>query len=218
MAFCHLSPRSALKLSRLMLFLSNLGTHPITTVGPVRQPFRHIRRLLDQPHLANELTWSHRAPGRAKQTAHHHGTDYPPLAHEAMLHKAPLVVPAEDPAVNFEGFEQPQLAAEFAPGISHDRHCPMTQGGTIGATAQHEVHAPHISHIEIPTIGDMPVEIEIRRPDTHANDGGGQAVNGLAPRATEQQEQKPEPQIHEYTDGRKERRTLRGARWVTVGA
>lgn len=73
-----------------------------------------------------------------------------------------------------------------------DPKCPATQD---------VVHAPHIGQSEVPTIGDVPVEVEIKRPNSHADYGRCQPVDRLTPGSTKQQKQKTKPEIHRYTDG-----------------
>jgi hypothetical protein len=77
----------------------------------------------------------------------------------------------------------------------------MAQSNSIGAAAQDEVHAAYVGHSEITAIGDVPVEVKIERPDAHADDGGGQGVDGLAPWATKQHEEQSKPEIHKYAEG-----------------
>ena len=55
----------------------------------------------------------------------------------------------------------------------------MPKGHTISAAAKHVVHATDIGQGEIAAIGDMPVEIQIQRPDTQPNDGGGESGTGF---------------------------------------
>ena len=88
--------------------------------------------------------------------------------------------------MHLEYLEQLQFPTELAPGIADYRHRLVTQRHAKGARAQHKIHASHIGQGEIPAIGDMPVQVQVQRPDTHAHHRGSQAVNRFAPGAAQQ--------------------------------
>ena len=91
---------------------SDLGLNPSAQGDLLRVPM---------PPLTEERVEHFRArPVLQRAEARMHHADHPALAHEAMLHEAPFVVPAEHPAVDFKCFKQLQFTPKFTPGIPND--------------------------------------------------------------------------------------------------
>lgn len=57
----------------------------------------------------------------------------------------------------------------------------MAQRDPKRPATQDVVHAPYISRSEVPTIGDVPVEVEIKRPYSHADYSCCQSVDRFTP-------------------------------------
>ena len=148
----------------------------------------------------------HRAAGRDKQAAHHDYAEHPSLAHEAMLHERPFLVPAQHSRDDVVALERAQVAPELCHRIADDgpRTQPQRNAGRAGA--QHEVHAGDVGQGQVAAVVDVPVEIEIVRQHRHAQHGRVQHAGARAPAHRQQHPDQSKPEIH------------RTAHSMTVGA
>src|ERR1700730_5573827 len=118
-----------------------------------------------------------RAVAPLEYTANGHHPNHAAPAHEAVLEEPPLVVPADQSRVDFEGLECPEVAAKLCDHVAHDRVCFVPACHPKHPRTHEPMHAANVGEREISPVVDVQVEIQIVRPNAHADTGRGVQIN-----------------------------------------